>query len=253
MNKNRIAASLIALMSMHAQADTLMGLYLGGQVWSNTTSGSFGNTSSADNQVILDFDNEYQGSFNVAFEHPIPLIPNIKIASTTLDTIGSTTLSTSFTFEGETYNNSAYLATTVNASYLDYTLYYELFDNDLLTLDFGITARDLDAYVKIVESSNNKESDLAVSGYIPMLYLSTIVGLPFTGYNIFAEGNIMSIDSQTIYDVQAGVSYELIDNLLVDVDITLGYRSVKIALNDLDNLSSDLSFSGAFTGVIVHF
>ena len=246
-----IAASLAALISVNAQADTLLGLYIGGQVWANTASGSFGEGSN--DQAVFDFDDEYQGSFYVAFEHPIPLIPNVKIASTTLDTIGGTTVNTSFTFEGITYQNDAKLDTTLEASYIDYTLYYEVLDNDLLTFDFGLTARDLDTYIKVVEPSTSAASDLSASGYIPMFYLSTIVGLPFTGFNLFAEGNFVSYDSQTIYDVQAGVSYELLDNLAVDVDLTLGYRSVKLELNDLDDFYSDLTFDGAFAGVIVHF
>lgn len=251
MKKTIIAAALAALVSANAQADTLLGLYIGGQVWANSASGSFGEGS--DNQSAFDFDDEYQGSFYVAFEHPIPLIPNVKIASTTLDTIGGTTINTSFTFDGVTYSNEAELDTTLEASYIDYTLYYELFDNDLLTFDFGLTARDLDTYIKVVEPSTTIASDLSASGYIPMAYLSTVIGLPFTGFNFFAEGNFVSYDSQTIYDVQAGISYELLDNLAVDVDLTLGYRTVKLELNDLDDFYSDLTFDGAFAGVIVHF
>jgi len=251
MKKTILAAGLAALISVNAQADTLLGLYIGGQVWANTASGSFGQGS--DNQSAFDFDDEYQGSYYVAFEHPIPLIPNIKIASTTLDTIGGTTINSDFNFSGVTYNNNTELGTTLEASYIDYTLYYELFDNDLLTFDFGLTARDLDTYIKVSEPSTSVASDLSATGYIPMLYLSTIVGLPFTGFNFFAEGNFLSYDSQTVYDVQAGVSYELLDNLAIDVDLTLGYRSVKLQLDDLDDFYSDLTFDGAFAGVIVHF
>jgi len=251
MKKTMIAASLAALISASAQADTLLGLYIGGQVWANTASGSFG--SGSDNQSAFDFDDENQGSYYVAIEHPIPLIPNIKIASTTLDTTGGTTINSNFTFSGVTYNTNTLLDTTLEASYVDYTLYYEILDNDLLTLDFGLTTRDLDANVAVIEQSTSTASDLSVSGYIPMLYVSTIVGLPFTGFNLFAEGNYVSYDSQAIYDVQAGVSYELVDNLAIDIDLTLGYRAVKLELDDLDDFYSDLTFDGVFAGVIVHF
>lgn len=251
MKKTLLATSFAALISCSSQADTLLGLYIGGQVWANSASGTFGQGN--DNQSAFNFDEEYQGSFYVAFEHPIPLIPNVKIATTTLDTVGGTTISSDFTFSGITYNTNTQLDTVLEASYIDYTLYYELFDNDLLTFDFGLTARELDTYITVVEPLTKTESDLSASGYIPMLYLSTIIGLPFTGFNLFAEGNFLSYDSQTIYDVQAGVSYELLDNLAVDVDLTLGYRVVKLELDDLDDFYSDLTFDGAFAGVIVHF
>ena len=251
MKKTLLAGSLAALMCGTAQADTLLGLYIGGQIWSNEASGSFG--EGADNQSVFEFDDENQGSFYVAFEHPIPLIPNIKIASTTLDTVGGTTLNDSFKFDGITYNANATLDTTLDASFVDYTLYYEVFDNDLLTFDFGLTARDLDANIQVIEPETRLQSDLDVSGIIPMFYVSTIVGLPFTGLNIFADANFISYDDQTVYDAQIGVSYAVLDNLAVDFDVTLGYRTVKIELDDLDNFYSDLTYDGFFAGAVVHF
>lgn len=250
MKKTLLAGSLAALMCGTAQADTLLGLYIGGQIWSNDASGTFG--EGTDDQSVFEFDDENQGSFYVAFEHPIPLIPNIKIASTTLDTVGGTQLTDTFTFEDVTYPAGTTLDTTLDASYVDYTLYYEVFDNDLLTFDFGLTARDLDAYIKVSETDSNG-SDLDISGIIPMAYVSTIIGLPLTGLNVFAEANFISYDDQTIYDAQIGVSYALLDNVAVDLDVTLGYRTVKLELDDLDGFYSDLTYDGFFAGAVVHF
>ncbi len=251
MKKTILAAGVAALMCSSAQADTLLGLYIGGQVWANEASGSFG--EGTNNQTVFEFDDENQGSFYVAFEHPIPLIPNIKVASTTLDTVGGTEISSSFTFDNVTYSANSTLDTTLDASFVDYTLYYEVLDNDLLTFDFGLTARDLDASIAISEVTTQLESGLDVSGIIPMAYVNTIIGLPFTGLNIFAEANFISYDDQTIYDAQVGVSYALLDNLAVDFDITLGYRTMKMELNDLDNFYSDLTYDGFFAGAVVHF
>jgi outer membrane protein len=251
MKKTLLAVGMSALMCGTAQADTLLGLYIGGQIWSNDASGSFG--EGADNQSAFEFDDENQGSFYVAFEHPIPLIPNIKIASTTLDTVGGTELSDSFTFGDETYRAETTLDTTLDASFVDYTLYYEVFDNDLISFDFGLTGRDLDADINIAAPSLRLESGLDVSGIIPMAYLSTVIGLPFTGLSVFAEANFITYDDQTIYDAQAGVSYAILDNLAVDLDLTVGYRTMKLELNDLDNFYSDLTYDGFFAGAVIHF
>jgi outer membrane protein len=226
MKKKVLAASMAALLCSSAQADTLLGLYIGGQMWANEASGSFG--EGGDTQSAFEFDDKNQGSYFVALEHPIPLIPNIKIASTTLDT-------------------------TLEASFVDYTLYYEVFDNDLLSFDFGLTGRDLDASINVSAPLVRLESGLDVSGIIPMAYLSTIVGLPFTGLSVFAEANFITYDDQTIYDAQLGVSYALLDNLAVDLDLTLGYRALKLEINDLDDFYSDLSYDGFFAGAVVHF
>jgi len=251
MKKTLLAAGIAALMCSSAQADTLLGLYIGGQIWSNEATGSFG--EGANNQAVFEFDDENQGSFYVAFEHPIPLIPNIKIASTTLDTVGGTTLSETFVFDNVPYTANSTIDTTLDASFVDYTLYYELFDNDLLTFDFGLTARDLDASINVIEPMTQLQSDLDVSGIIPMAYVNTIIGLPFTGFNVFAEANFISYDDQTVYDAQIGVSYAILDNLAVDFDVTVGYRTIKMELNDLDDFYSDLTYDGFFAGAIVHF
>ena len=250
MKKTILAAGVAAMMCGSAQADTLLGLYIGGNIWANEASGSFGQGS--DNQAAFELDDQSQANFFVALEHPIPLIPNIQIASTTLDTVGGATIPAAFNFNGANYTANTSLDTTLDASFIDYTLYYEVFDNDLLTFDFGLTARDLEASILVTEP-NSPTAPLNVAGMIPMAYLSTIVGLPFTGLNVFADANFITYDSQTVYDVEVGVSYSVLDNLAVDLDLTLGYRAVKMELNDLDNFYSDLSYNGLFAGAIVHF
>ena len=249
MKKAIIAASLAAVLCTSAQADTLLGLYIGGQVWANQAKGSLGKEEM--NQTTFDFDNETSGSYFVALEHPIPLIPNAKIVSTKYDTVGNTTIDVSTTIEGVTSTESVLAKATFDASYVDYTLYYEILDNDLLTFDFGLTARDLEIDSQITAAGNT--SDLSASKVLPLLYVNAIIGLPFTGFNVFAQADFLSRSDYDIYDYQVGVSYEVLDNLAVDLDLTLGYRAVKLELNDLDGLYSDMTFKGVFAGAIMHF
>ena len=86
-----------------------------------------------------------------------------------------------------------------------------------------------------------------------MLYVATNVGLPLTGLNLYAQGNFLSIDDHTLYDYEVGVSYELIDNMVVDMNINAGYRAVKLELDDLNDLYSDIEFDGVFVGTTIHF
>ena len=100
MKKLVLAASVASMLSASVQADTLLGLYIGGQVWNAAASGTFGENDGQGNIVLQDFtlDDQQQTSFHVALEHPIPLVPNIKIASTTLDTDGSNIIGDGFSF-----------------------------------------------------------------------------------------------------------------------------------------------------------
>jgi len=250
MKKVLLATALSAALAASAQADTLLGLYVGGQVWSNEASGTFGDSDS-DSQANFNLNDQEQGSFFAALEHPLPLIPNIKIAHTTLDTDGVTQLSSNFDFRGETYAVNESIDTRFDLTYTDYTLYYEVFDNDLVSFDFGITGRDFDTEIELMQGAT--ASTLSASGIVPMLYAYTNIGLPFTGFNLYGEGNFLSLDDNTIYDFQVGVSYELVDNLAVDVNLTLGYRAVQLEIEDLDDLHSALDFDGVFAGAVVHF
>jgi len=257
MKKLVLAASVATMLSASVQADMLLGLYIGGQVWNAAASGTFGENDGQGNIVLQDFTlaDQAQTSFHVALEHPIPLVPNIKIASTTLDTDGSNTIDDGFSFGDIAFPAGAGANTTFNMSYIDYTLYYEILDNDLITFDIGITARDFDGDINVstvdFDPVFSERVDVAV--VVPMLYASVIVGLPFTGVNFFAEGNMVSYDGSGIYDYQVGVSYAVLDNVLVDLDVTLGYRSVKLDLDDLDGLHADLTFDGVYLGTIIHF
>jgi len=247
MKKTIIAAALLAASATSAQADTI-GLYIGGQVWDNEASGLFGEATS---QINFNLEDQQQGSYFVAVEHPLPLIPNARVAFTTLETTGMTTLTSDFEFGDQTFTSGTAVNANFDVSYADYTLYYELFDNDLISFDFGLTLRDFDGDVAV--SSAGVTGTLATDEYVPMLYVATNFGIPATPLNVFAQGNLLSIDDHTLYDYQVGVSYELIDNLAVDVNLTLGYREVKLELEDINDLYTNIDFSGVYAGAIVHF
>jgi len=255
MKKIALAATLATVLSTNVHADAI-GIYLGGQIWDNQASGTFGESTS---QIDFNLADKKQNSFSIAFEHPIPVIPNIRIASTSLDTKGGTTLASDFEFEGETFDQGTQVNSDFNISYVDYTLYYELFDNDLISFDFGLTGRDFDGDITVSATANiesgpvTQSGTLAVTEIVPMLYVATNVGLPLTGLNLYAQGNFLSFDSHTLYDYEVGLSYELIDNLAVDVNINAGYRAVKLELEDLSDLYTNIEFDGVFLGTTIHF
>lgn len=252
MKKNAILMSMGMMLSTPVFADTI-GLYIGGHVWDNSASGTYGESTG---QVHAGLKDQTQNSFFVAIEHPFPLIPNIKIASTDLDTNGSTSLIKDFEFGGENYAMGSDISTKFDVSYVDYTMYYELFDNGLFSFDLGVTARDFesDIYVTSLEEVDEPASSkLSSSEIVPMVYVSTNVGLPLTGFNVYAQGNLLSLDDSTMYDYEVGVSYELIDNLAIDVNLTVGYRAVKLDVEDIDDLYTDLDFDGVYAGAVVHF
>ncbi|CCQ11109.1 FIG081498: hypothetical protein [Pseudoalteromonas luteoviolacea B = ATCC 29581] len=237
-----------------AQADTLLGLYIGGEGWQTTNEGSFANKG---NLQSFNFDDETFTSFYAALEHPIPLVPNIKLKHTELEIMGSTTLNETFEFGGTEYRTNTNATTVSDLSHNDIILYYELFDNDLVSFDFGVNVKQFDGELRVSgedqASGQTKSEMVEFSGFIPMGYLRGEVGLPFTGLSVFAEGSVLSISGSSIQDYQVGVAWEFIDNMAVDVAVRAGYRALQLELDDVDDIDTNLDFTGPFVGLQLHF
>ncbi|MCU4676588.1 TIGR04219 family outer membrane beta-barrel protein [Catenovulum sp. 2E275] len=241
----KYAIAAACLVAGNAQADTILGLYAGAQYWQVEPDGKFGNAE--DNQATFNFDDEAQGSFYIAFEHPVPLIPNIKLRQTELKVGGSGNVN--FEFDGTQYSGNAQV--DADLSNTDLILYYEILDNGLASIDFGVTVKNIDG--EIVVSDENDSSTEEISGYVPMGYLAAKVGLPLTGLAIYGDVSVLSIGDHSLTDYQAGLAYTFVDNLAVDMSAQIGYRSFKLELDDLDGIYSDLEFSGIYGGLEIHF
>jgi outer membrane protein len=249
MKKAALSLGLIAFCASYSsQADTLLGLYSGAQAWNMETSGGFSNDGS---NTEFNFEEQTNTNLYVAFEHPLPLIPNVKVQRTDMSTQGNVTLDSNFSFGGELFPINVDAITDIDITATDIILYYELFDNDLISFDIGLNAKYVDG--ELLVTSDDTKAREEFSGPVPMVYSRLAVGIPFTGLGAFVEGSFLSIDDHTFTDYQAAVTYSLIENLAIDVTFQLGYRAVKIELKDLDDIYSDLEFKGVFAGLEVHF
>ena len=209
--------------SFTAQADTLLGLYAGAQGWNMQTSGGFSSDGT-------------------------------KIQRTIMDTSGETTLNSQYTFGDEIYANNTDVITDVQLTTTDFILYYELFDNDLISFDVGINAKQIDGELLVTEKENPSTSSReSFSGPVPMVYSRLAIGIPFSGFGAYVEGSFLNIDDHTLSDYQAALTYSLMENLALDVTFQLGYRAVQLELNDLDDIYSNLEFKGVYAGLEVHF
>ncbi|MBC3767534.1 TIGR04219 family outer membrane beta-barrel protein [Neptunicella marina] len=250
MKKSLILLAALGL-SGNAAADTLLGLYAGAQLWNFDAKGGFADES---NLVNYNFDRDNSASLYVALEHPVPMIPNIKIRRTDFDNEGTATLTGSYTFGDQTFTEQSNLLTQIDLTNTDYILYYELFDNDLITFDFGLNIKDVDGTINVQDASDPTiQGAEDFSGFIPLLYSKFATEMPLTGLGFYAEGNYLSIDDHTVYEYQAALTYYLMDNLALDMRVQLGYRAFKMELNDLDGVYTDLEFKGPFAGIEFHF
>lgn len=282
MKKMVFTATLAVLLTANVKADTV-GLYLGGQIWQSEASGILGEKNTPINANLK---KEQQTNYFVAIEHPFPLLPNLRISNTTLDSTGNNTSTQEYNDDNETSHVNVNVDVNIDASfdvsYIDYTLYYELFDNGLFSFDLGLTARDFKVADTVTETtttittSRYKEWDeeeheghdhpalidttntvttrkIKADEIMPLLYVATNINLALTGLSVFAQGDYLLKGDHSLYNYQVGLSYDIVDNKMIDFNLTLGYRAVKMELENLDSLYTNLDFKGAFVGVIAHF
>ena len=194
-------------------------------------------TSNIDRKNLSDQDLDRKGTVqaSVAFEHPIPLIPNVKLKYTKLDT------------ETKSDNAVQELAKTeINLDHTDFILYYEILDN-IVKADVGIGATRLNGTVKQFSKS------IDVNEYSPIIYAEAGVKLPFTGLSAKAEATYTNVNDVKITDAQAEVQYDFVKSIALDLGAKVGYRVLNIELNDLDKRDMKFDFKGPYIGLNAHF
>ena len=245
MNINKLlACSALAALPGMAGADVLS-FTIGGGVWNETPEGGIfkvGDPTSVDVKNNLFWTEESQGYVFATLEHPVPVLPNVRLMHTKLDHTGSGT--TSFDFEGVTFSGN--VANEFAIEQTDLLLYYEVLDN-VVSLDLGLNVRALDISYTIVDDGGRNTSG-SVSGPVPMLY-GLVGGSPWPGVLLSAEGNYMAISGSTISDFTAKIAYTT-DFFL---GIEAGYRTQTIELDDVDDTNANLDFKGPFIGAYLKF
>ena len=242
---NLITGGLLAALPVVAAAD-ILSFTIGAGVWNETPEGNIIQPSNSPTPTVdvknsLFWTEESQGYLFATLEHPVPLLPNVRLMYISLDHAGSGT--TSFEFDGVTYSGNVANEFTIDQT--DLLLYYEVLDN-VVSLDLGLNVRLLDISFKINDGVNNISD--SVSAPVPMIY-GLVGGSPWPGVLLSAEANYMTLSGSTVSDFTAKISY----TTDFFVGIEAGYRTQTIELDDVDNTDANLDFKGPFIGAYLKF
>ena len=211
--------------------------------WDSELSGDAGtNGDIVDLDNTLNLDSDTNANASVYFEHPVPVIPNIRLNYTLIEQSGQGTLSANF----DGISASADVQSDLDLEQLDLTLYYEVVDN-WANLDLGITARDIDGELLVQEVGGGQASQTEIDGVIPMGYLAARFDLPFTGVSVGGEGNFISYDGDSINDYSLYGQYEF-----AMLQVRAGYRQLAIDYEDDDD-RLDVDIDGPFISAGVAF
>ena len=240
MKKTAIVA-LLGSISLPASADFL-GFTVGVDNWNQSFEGYVQDgPDKVDMEDDLGYDDETGNSIYAHFEHPLPLLPNIRVQRSDIEVSGAA--EGSFTFEGNAYvvNTNSNL----DLSHTDATLYYEILDN-VVSLDLGLTVRDFDGGFDVTDGTQKAELD--INAAVPLLYGAVSVALPFTGLSGGGHINILGINDTSLSDTRASIKWESALGLGVEA----GLRRMELTHDD-DEEEVDLSIEGAFIGAFYHF
>lgn len=246
----QLAIALPALaMGSPAFAD-ILGARFGAGMWDHDPSGSIryqttGTSTNADLKNDLNLEDDKEGYFYALVEHPVPLIPNIKVMQTSLTSSGSGTINTTFDYGGTTYQSNNNITSELVLDHTDVTLYWQLLDN-VVSFDFGLTAKMVDAEATLIGDDGTEQNSF--DGIVPMGYLGVGV-TPWPGLEFRVEGNALDIGDSSLTDVTARVSYTT--SYLLGIEA--GYRSLEMELDDLDDVYANMKFDGPFLGVYLDF
>lgn len=239
-----ISAAVLSL-PMISMADTLS-VSIGGGMWKEDPSGYFRNTIDPTNVDVKDdlfWNEEDQGYLFVTLEHFVPIIPNFRLMTTSLDHSGSGTAS--FTLDGKDFTGDITSSGTFDQT--DITAYWEVLDN-VVSLDLGLNIKLLDFSFSVASTAPPQQTSGSLKTTIPMVY--GMVGVaPIPGLHLGVEANWIGYDGNDLTDFTAKVSYT--------TDFYFGfeggYRSQSYKLDDVDGYFGKLEFKGPFIGAYVKF
>lgn len=228
--KKLLLASGVALAASMAtvsvQADTL-GFSLAAKGYSS---------SITDNDTDIKSDSSTNVEYSFAFEHPVPIIPNVRVAYA------------DFSFDGK-YNSNTTFKSTIDQSFVEGTLYYELLDN-IVELDLGLTARMMDASL----TGKSFNADYKNDSVSALLYAKIQGNIPVVGLSAGVLAQAGGNGSDTIVDAEIYVQYEFSFGL----GLSAGYRMIQQELEYKSKATStkvdnDTDFEGTYVAVFYHF
>ncbi len=247
-----------ALVAPAAHADFL-GFSAGAGYFAGEVGGTLGQDEISVEEQLGFSDSESGFQAYIAFEHPVPVLPNIKVATLSYDNRAQGMLDDDFQFGGVVIPGGANTNTLLDYQHNDITLYYELWDTGF-DLDLGVTARQIDTTASVAYLDQEGLSILTgetretLDEWVPLIYGATRIDLPLTGLYVAGEIQGIGYDGSSYLDYQAKLGWAFPFPVL-EIGVEAGYRSVAFDIDEAHagDLTSDIDISGWFINGAIKF
>ena len=174
----------------------------------------------------LGWQDSSEGMGYLYIRHPIPVLPNIRLGTTSLQLGGTGTLTQDYVYNGVTYTASETVNSSIDLSHTEIALYYNLLDT-FMSVDLGLNFKIFDGKFEITGSTSGSTST-AFNQTVPMLYASVAVPIPGTGFKVAGDISTTSYNHSTMTDYLLRLRYDTDFFLGVEA----GYRSLHIDYQD---------------------
>ncbi|MBM4204664.1 MAG: TIGR04219 family outer membrane beta-barrel protein [Gammaproteobacteria bacterium] len=165
----------------------------------------------------------------LAFEHPQPFVPNIRVQQTKTELSGGTELVRAVTLDSVSFAPPVTVDTGFEFKVQDAILYYNLMDGDTLSLDAGRAARRIDGSAFI--NSGVRFAEIDFDGSVPMLYArgewEVLSGFWFGAGGLYVEykgDSYIDLDGSFGWQSEWGMGAEV------------GYRYMRMKVEDLGDI-----------------
>lgn len=195
----------------------------------------------------LGYQDDQPLNYYLQLEHPLPVLPNARINRIELDESASGQMTRTVNYGGSSFTIGENIDSSARVSQTDIILYYSIFDT-VANVDVGLDARYLDSKTSLTGSISGNES-ASVSGWVPMFYAGVGIDLPVSGLSFGADGSFTGYQDNRLYDLNVRASYTTDWHVGAD----LGYRRMKLDLEDFDGSYADVEFDGPYAGLFVTF
>ncbi|RVU33194.1 TIGR04219 family outer membrane beta-barrel protein [Rheinheimera riviphila] len=237
---------VVLLLNNNARAD-LLGLTLSGDYAKLSPSGQGGDHLFSQ---PLQFSDDGWQSWSVAFEHPLPLVPNVALRRQTARWSGTTLLQGNFRLDAQHFASQSHIQNALDLQSTDVSFYYEVLDNSLLALDLGVSAMQYDAELAVTEPVSRTRT---ASGFLPLLYSHLTINVWGTDTALFWQGQYTDYRDQQWAQTKVGLSYQMLDLTAMTLAIKFGWQQQSVALIDKDQLDIDMQMKGPFLALEADF
>ena len=241
--KNFLLGGLLAALALPAGADAV-NIYAHINYWYTDARGGMEAPDFNGYSLQLDersMEGESNAMLMLAIEHPVPVLPNIRLAHSRIRHNGQGTF---------VWNNTPYsVQGEIDLSHTDLTAYYRL-PVPLVDLNLGLTGRFYDGHIQSQVANAQLQTE-----YLH-IYLATRFDIPVTGLAIGADINAGDNGDERGVDIDAWLQY----TSPIGLGVIAGYRSLDIDLESTARaagnkvaLLAEFEVTGPYLGISYRF